>query len=243
MKSEKGFTLVELIAVIVVLAIIALIAVPAVSNYLYDAEDSYYSATESSLLASARDYFSDYHTLLPKNDGDVRELPIQELVDDGYIDEIKNNEDQKCDGTVYVKRLGNRDYSYCIVLKCADKVKKNTCTNGEEEDSGLKEYAILHKDSITVPQCTTYQEMLSGVEEVYKHNNNKLVGKIVKSGTEIPLQNNGQDILVYPDESTLNLNIVGSYKLNYEYSGAQSVKTNIHVNDVEKPNVSNFKIT
>ncbi len=249
MKDNKGFTLVELIAVVVVLAIIALIAIPAVSGYLYQADDSYYTATESSVLASARDYFSDYHTLLPKNDGDVRELSIQELVDDGYIEEIHNNENQKCEGKVYVKRLGNRDYSYCIVLKCADKVKKNTCTGGEEEESGLKEYAILHKDSIAVPQCTTYQEMLdgvegkfAGVEDVYKHNN-KLVGKIVKRGTTIPLQNNGQDILVYPDESTLNLKAVGLYKLNYEYGGANSEVTSVKVNDEEGPNQEKLMIT
>ena len=148
---------------------------------MFEGDQKFYDTTEAALLASGRDFFSDYHTLLPKNDGDVRSVPISELIEEGYVEKgssddeneetrnkIINNDGESCDGTVYVKRLGNREYNYCVVLKCNEKQKINTCTGGEEEVED-REYEILHKDTINIRQCSTYNEMLSGVEEIYKH--------------------------------------------------------------------------
>ena len=71
---------------------------PAVSGYLYKAEDSFYTATESSLIVSARDYYSDYHTLLPKNDEEVRNIEINKLVEYGYIEPIVTKDEEACAG-------------------------------------------------------------------------------------------------------------------------------------------------
>ncbi len=236
--NKKGFTLVELIAVVVVLGIIALIAIPAVSGYMYKAEDNFYVTTERSVLASGRDYFSDYHSLLPKNDGETTSVPVDRLVREGYIDPIINKDDETCNGIVYVTRKEKNDYSYCVVMYCGENKieKRNTCEG--TPTLSIREYDILHKDVINVEQCSTYNEMLNKIPinerntYIYK---NKLVGKLVRAGETTPLQNNGEDIVIYPDESSLNLKTLGKYQLPYEYNGADTRITKVNVIDNVKP--------
>ncbi len=53
MKSNKGFTLIEIIVVVVILAVLLVVAVPSLLNYLNTADDARYMSTSRSVYTSA----------------------------------------------------------------------------------------------------------------------------------------------------------------------------------------------
>ncbi|MFL2070948.1 competence type IV pilus major pilin ComGC [Marinilactibacillus psychrotolerans] len=90
-KKENGFTLVELLAVLVILGIIVAIAIPAIGNIIDNAEDS---ASESEIALvedAARLYFIE-------NDGD--EVTVQQLIDDGYLENLSDDSNISPDSKV-----------------------------------------------------------------------------------------------------------------------------------------------
>jgi len=68
MKSNKGFTLVELLAVIVILAIVALVATPVILNII---ESSTNKAKDSSARLVIKSVELAYTTYISKNDGNI----------------------------------------------------------------------------------------------------------------------------------------------------------------------------
>ncbi|MGM7702191.1 type II secretion system protein [Pseudalkalibacillus sp. Hm43] len=82
-KTEKGFTLVELLATIVILGIIAAIAVPAIGNLIENTKQDAHEANAKQMVEAARLYVLTEGA--PKNN----KLSKKQL--DGYLESIPQN--------------------------------------------------------------------------------------------------------------------------------------------------------
>lgn len=99
LKSEKGFTLVELLAVIVILGIIAAIAVPAIGKVIDNSKKDAHIANAKMIYEAARlyDVSEDFQTTRSTN------ITLSTLQSKGYIDEgLDAPSGQGYDGTSYV---------------------------------------------------------------------------------------------------------------------------------------------
>ncbi|SEM51314.1 type IV pilus assembly protein PilA [Terribacillus saccharophilus] len=79
LKSEKGFTLVELLAVIVILAILAAIAIPAIGSIIAKSKQDSIDASAQQMIEAAR---------LAEAAGDLKRggsISLDTLVEDGYL--------------------------------------------------------------------------------------------------------------------------------------------------------------
>ncbi|WP_438448156.1 prepilin-type N-terminal cleavage/methylation domain-containing protein [Gorillibacterium sp. sgz5001074] len=122
-KDEKGMTLIELLAVIVILAIIAAIAIPSISAIIRNSERSSQRANAHTVVDAARlaiasrgvsgigadETATHANITSPGTGGQTRKITLQELIDSGYLSEIK---DPYRKGTTY-----NPASSYVIVTR------------------------------------------------------------------------------------------------------------------------------
>ena len=121
-RGKRGFTMLELLAVLVILGVIMVIAVPSVVSYLQGARTDYYEQFEESVRTTGQEYFSDHRSLLPRENGQIFSVDIQDLVAEGYTTEILDSDgNNTCTGTVYVKRLATADFEYHACIQCGKK--------------------------------------------------------------------------------------------------------------------------
>lgn len=116
-KNERGFTLIELLAVIVVLAIVMVIAVQAVMPRLAEARQDTFATEANTAIESAHAYFLNGimggDQTLPTNEGGVRCVTIQTLIEKGFFDADITN----YSGRVMVKKVSGSLYIYAVTLK------------------------------------------------------------------------------------------------------------------------------
>lgn len=101
-KNEKGLTLIELLAVIVILAIVSAIAVPSIGGII---ENSRYNAVKAdaiNVLNAANLYFTDEPA-----DSDVKNVTVETLKTNGYLDNAGKFEDVLSTATVTRDSGGN----------------------------------------------------------------------------------------------------------------------------------------
>ncbi len=144
MKNKKGFTIVELLGVIVILTIITLIAIPSTSHLLKKSNESYINFTYENIKSAATEYVMDKnYSLDPEYTYEIR---LKDLIDESYIDPIKNPETKKnCNfqsSYVNVTNKAKADdthkkLSYSICLVCGsfngdDDKRLNTCHDASD---------------------------------------------------------------------------------------------------------------
>ena len=142
-KNNKGFTLIEIISVIIIIGIISLIAVPAISQYVEKSKNTALTAYEKSMEAAAKNQIvkcleGNEKCNLPKEDNKIK-IYLSELIDEGYIDEMKNPETSEfCESFlsyVEVENIGN-DYEYTACLFCGDyTTQRNACTDYDLDEN------------------------------------------------------------------------------------------------------------
>ncbi len=176
MKNKNAFTLVELLATLVILGVLLAIAVPTVGRYLKQGKNTYYHGLETDTLAAGRDYLLDYKSLLPREIEGVTVVTLKELIDNHYIDPLKDEDGNECDGEISVVKVGKNDYEYHACLSCGKKYQSDSkeCevsgNNNTDKDYTInlnEELATVVKqgDFLSLPTATVI-EKVGGVETI-----------------------------------------------------------------------------
>ena len=223
-KEKRGFTMIELLAVLVILGIIMVIAVPSVVSYLQSARSDYYQLEES-VKTVGQEYFSDHRSLMPRENGQIFSVNIQDLITEGYTTEILDSDgNDTCTGNVYVKRLATADFEYHACIQCGKTDAEGNqeyistsafCTGGttgnnpDGECDKVKDdptddcFMIRIPNSFKVPQCTT-------VEDSAASQGISLEGIVLNNGEDI-------DDRVTADTTSVDYKNIGNYKVYYTY--------------------------
>ena len=103
------------------------IAVPAVSYLVNGNNDEYYSTMENTIKTSGEDYFLDNREVLPKKVGNTSTVTIDTLTTKAYIDKVKDENNDPCNGNVTVKKTSTNKYEYVVCLICNDEYTSDNC--------------------------------------------------------------------------------------------------------------------
>ena len=133
-NNKKGFTLVEIIGVVAILGIVAVIGLVSVNSIIQKGKNEHYTTAEKHLKVTAESYAQANREYLPKNVGEMTKVKLRTLVDDNYMEPIKDYHDKNCDldkSYVQIYKYSKTNYSYLAYLDCPD--YKNA-----EENNNLK---------------------------------------------------------------------------------------------------------
>ena len=128
--NNKGFTLVEIIAVVAVMGVLSGTAVVGVSSSIKKSHDEYCTSIVDMMTLAGRDYFQDNRSKLPLSIEKEESVSLKDLIDQKYIDPIKDYDDNDCpideDNKVKVQKQFGNDYYYTTYLKCNKCSTSNT---------------------------------------------------------------------------------------------------------------------
>ncbi len=122
--------MVELLAVIVILGVLSTIAVVAVVSIRDKMEKVYYDSQVDLVTIAGKDYYGDHRELLPVNSGEKREVLLETLVKEKYIDPVYSYDKKLCasenkdDIKVTVVKESVGKYRYTTVFSCGDYTKE-----------------------------------------------------------------------------------------------------------------------
>lgn len=123
-KSEKGLTLIELLAVIVILGIIAAIAVPAIGGIINKTKDDALKAEGVQIISAAKMHMAANALSTTEVSGSGRTLQAAELMQ--YLDNVK-------DSSFTVEVTSNASGKYTYVLQDHDAETKIGGSDGLTE--------------------------------------------------------------------------------------------------------------
>lgn len=129
--NKKGFTILEIVLAICIFSLASSIAVISYFKFTDKIKEDYYRVLESNLTLSAESYFNENRGELPIND--YKFVPIGDLVDNNYIEEVKDTNGDVCSGYVYIYSNANNPYEYETCLKCADYASEGMYCNKNYE--------------------------------------------------------------------------------------------------------------
>ena len=199
-KSKYGFTMVELLVTIVILGLLFTLGYFSVTAILNRANDSYYASQEDMIVLAGRDYFADYRSELPKEIGETNFVTLKTLIDEGYIDPVKDRNDNDCnyEGSIVIaQKITNDEYQYYVTLLCDNDNYETT----EDDANPVIKFSPNRKSSteaITVKMEVTDNKGVASYRYV-----------IVKEGETYY----DSDYQLYNGEVTINLTEKGLYTI------------------------------
>ena len=130
--NKKGFTLVEIIGVVAILGIVSVVGLVSVNSIIQKGKQEHYVAAEKNLKITAESYAQANRDYLPKNVGEMKKVTLRTLVENNYMEPIKDYHDKNCDldnSYVQIFKYSKNGYSYLAYLDCPD--YKNIEANNE----------------------------------------------------------------------------------------------------------------
>lgn len=147
--NKKAFTLIEMLAVVLILGLLVSISGGIYNSYLSSSRVKSFKIAEESFVNAVKEAYLDCNGNNPNNTfcnnhsmltgpGETARITLKELVDDNYIEDIRNpyDTDEFCDSSYsYVTAknstntsLINIDVSYTVCLICGNH-RSETCNN------------------------------------------------------------------------------------------------------------------
>ncbi|MBQ3469208.1 MAG: prepilin-type N-terminal cleavage/methylation domain-containing protein [Bacilli bacterium] len=128
MKNKKGFTMVELLATLTIIVVLTTLAIIGVSGVRKRLENSYYRRVEKLVVSAGMEYYNDHKSSRPFRIGESRKVSLFTLVDEDYIEEVKDYVKEVCDPNnseaesdksyVVITKKGEKKYDYQTYLNC-----------------------------------------------------------------------------------------------------------------------------
>ena len=214
------------------------------------------------LVLAGRDYFADYRSKLPKEIGETSSVTVETLINEKYIDPVKDRNDNDCNfkkSSVTAQKITDKDYQYYVTLICdAD----NYETTEDRADPVIK-YTPNKKSStkpITVKMSVTddkgvasFRYVITKDDEVIKDSGYQIyTGEIKETFTELGIYRiEGYAIDVSGNSSVKESGIYSVYKgincAEVDYSSSTKVETwvnkNITVNVKVPSNTYRYEIS
>ena len=122
-KNNRGFTMIEILGAIIIMGVLLLIAVPSVSKLMENFRKNYYKELEETLIASAKEYYSDNRIYRPNELLYSSTTSIQSLINKKYVENLKDYKGKSCslkeeESYIIVIYRGKDDYYYDACIKC-----------------------------------------------------------------------------------------------------------------------------
>lgn len=121
--NKKGFTLLEMLAAIAILMILSVVVLLSANKLLKTSRNKYYQTQEELMILAAKDYFSDYIVYLPKEENETKQVLLEALIKEKYINQVVDSNDDDCDSKksyIEVKKISSKEYLYSAHLVCGN---------------------------------------------------------------------------------------------------------------------------
>ncbi len=89
--NKKGFTLIEILAVVVILAMLGTILTFVINGYINNSRDDLYETQKRNIEEAARAWGAEHIEMLPTQGSENVEVTLEQLVRDGFLDEVPSN--------------------------------------------------------------------------------------------------------------------------------------------------------
>ena len=120
-KSNKGFSLVEMLAAVTILGILSVMAINGIQMILNKSNQEFYSEQENNMILATQTFFQNNRNELPKKIGGRKKIYLKDLIASKYIDPIKDKNKKECDmeaSYVEVFKFSQTSYKYKVKLVC-----------------------------------------------------------------------------------------------------------------------------
>ena len=172
-KKKNGFTMIEIITTVVILGIITLIGIISVTSVIDRAKEEHYDTLEDNISMAGESYTQTNRDELPKNVGDTKRVPVKDLVDNNYIEKIKDYYGEECDlekSYVQIFKYNKNSYSYVTYLECPNYSNKEQIKNNKPTiNITLSEDSNNVKKTNADIKITDNSKLLSYTITIYKN--------------------------------------------------------------------------